>query len=83
MDSGAPDRDDEAAAIELERQLDAIDGEPTCALCSAEADFFLYEPDRVAKFVCWEHVSPLSAIVDEEAATADRPVAVPLSEEFS
>jgi len=71
------------AATALQRRLDEMGEDPECEFCSGTADFFLYEPDRVAKFVCWEHVSPLSAIVDEEAAGADRPVAVPLSEEFS
>ena len=67
----------------LERQHSSLDGTPSCALCRAEADFFLFEPDRVAKFVCWEHVSPLSAAVDVPASEAHRPIALPLSEEFS
>lgn len=75
--------DREQARGALERQLDAIEGEPTCALCRAEADFFLFEPDRVAKFVCWEHVSPLSAAVDVPVSESHKPLALPLSEEFS
>jgi hypothetical protein len=72
----------EAAADALERQLDAVDGDPSCALCQAKADFFLYEPHRVAKFVCWEHVSPISAAVDVPISESNRPVALPVSEEF-
>ena len=83
MDGGDPESEAESAAATLEERLEAVDGEPTCALCSAGADFFLYEPDRVAKFVCWEHVSPLSAAVDGDLDETDRPVAIPLSEEFS
>ena len=71
------------ASVAFERRLERVEGEPTCALCSAEADFFLFEPDRVAKFVCWEHVSPISAAVDVPLAESNRPVALPLSEEFS
>ncbi|WP_259517971.1 hypothetical protein [Halanaeroarchaeum sp. HSR-CO] len=56
--------------------------EPECEACSSPADFFLYEPERVATFVCWEHVSPVAAVVDADRPT-DRPLAVPLSEEFS
>lgn len=67
----------------LERRLDEMAGEPTCALCRSGADFFLYEPERVAKFVCWEHVSPVSAAVDVPAAESNRPVALPLTDEFS
>lgn len=73
----------ETAEDVLERRLSAADGEPDCALCRASADFFLYEPDRVAKFVCWEHVSPVSAAVDVPLEESNRPVAIPLSEEFS
>lgn len=77
----------ESAAVEqaeaaLERRLSGIEGEPSCALCRADADFFLFEPDRVAKFVCWEHVSPVSASVSGDLETTDRPVALPLSDEF-
>ena len=66
----------------LHRRLAATDTEPTCAICTASADFFLFDPDRVAKFVCWEHVSPVSASVSGDLETADRPVALPLTEEF-
>ncbi|MGM0399560.1 MAG: hypothetical protein ACQEQY_11310 [Halobacteriota archaeon] len=74
----ARERADDALAAALAHR----DGEPHCETCSNPADFFLYEPERVATFVCWEHVSPVSAVVDEERPT-DRPLAVPLSEEFS
>ncbi len=67
----------------LERELSRVDGDPTCALCRAGADFFLFDPGRVAKFVCWEHVSPVSAAVDVPVSESNRPIAVPLSEEFS
>lgn len=80
MTGGAEMREARAA---LERQLSSLDGEPSCTLCRADADFFLYEPDRVAKFVCWEHVSPVSAAVDLPVETTNRPVALPLTEEFS
>jgi hypothetical protein len=73
---------DEEAREALEGQLATHDGDPVCARCSASADFFLYEPDRVAKFVCWEHVSPISAVVEGDLADADRPVAIPLPGEF-
>ncbi|MEE6209089.1 hypothetical protein U3A55_02810 [Salarchaeum sp. III] len=49
---------------------------PACAMCSSDADFFLYEPERVRKFVCWEHVSPYAAAVDEPGE--GRPTAVRL-----
>jgi hypothetical protein len=74
----ARDRADEA----LEAALADHEAEPRCAACSSTADFFLYEPERVATFVCWEHVSPVSAVVADEEP-ADRPLAIPLSEEFS
>lgn len=74
----APDR----AASALEEALEGVDDDPQCAVCAGDADFFLYEPDRVRKFVCWEHVSPVSAVV-RKGADLDRPLAVPLSEEFA
>ena len=73
----ARDRADDALATALED----VAGDPQCAACSNPADFFLYEPERVTTFVCWEHVSPVSAVVDPDRQT-DRPLAVPLSEEF-
>ncbi|MFB6267434.1 MAG: hypothetical protein ABEI31_07225 [Halodesulfurarchaeum sp.] len=78
-----PDRPETAATRAMERRLAEVDGDPTCTHCGGEADFFLFEPDRVATFVCWEHVSPLSAAIDVPVAESERPVAVPLSEEFS
>lgn len=68
----------DAATAALADALDAVDGSPVCAVCPAAADFYLYEAGRVSKFVCWEHVSPVSAAVDEAPADADRPVAVRL-----
>jgi len=81
--------EDAGAGSDLERALrdalDATDGDPVCAVCPSTADFFLYAPDRVRRFVCWEHVSPYAAAVDPadapEPATGhalDRPVAVSL-----
>ncbi len=81
MDAG--ESDVERAEAALERQLSSVDGDPSCTLCRADADFFLYDPDRVAKFVCWEHVSPVSAVVDLPVEGTNRPVALPLTEEFS
>ncbi|MFB6114251.1 MAG: hypothetical protein ABEJ58_09155 [Halodesulfurarchaeum sp.] len=82
MDDGdEPDRLDASDALVTE--LSSVEGEPACALCGGTADFFLFEPDRVAKFVCWEHVSPVSADVAADLEDSDRPIAVPLSEEFS
>ncbi|MFW5919043.1 MAG: hypothetical protein ACOCSF_02470 [Halanaeroarchaeum sp.] len=74
----ARERADDALAAALADS----DGDPHCEACSSPADFFLYEPERVAAFVCWEHVSPVSAVVDADRPP-DRPLAVPLSEEFS
>lgn len=73
----ARDRADDA----LEAALADLESEPRCAACSSTADFFLFEPERVATFVCWEHVSPVSAVVAAEDPP-DRPIAVPLSEDF-
>jgi len=56
--------------------LEEREATPTCEMCSSDADFFLYEPERVSKFVCWEHVSPYAAAVDEPGE--DRPTAVRL-----
>lgn len=64
----------------LEAALADLDGDPVCAVCPASADFFLYEEARVSKFVCWEHVSPVSAAVDAEPGDADRPVAIRLDD---
>lgn len=64
----------------LEAALDDLDGDPVCAVCPSSADFFLYEEDRVSKFVCWEHVSPVSAAVDVEPEDTDRPIAVRLDD---
>ncbi|MDH5019406.1 hypothetical protein [Halobacterium rubrum] len=72
-----PDRD--AAAAALSAALDDCDGEPECDRCSKPADYFLYEPGRVETFVCWEHVSPFSAAVDDpEDARPGRPLALSL-----
>ena len=76
-DSGEP-VSREAAANVLADRLDAADGDPDCVLCSNAADYFLYDPDSVEKFVCWEHVSPHSAAVDSEDARPGRPVALSL-----
>lgn len=78
--AGGVDESDAKAA--LESRLSNHDEEPSCTLCQAQADFFLFEPDRVAKFVCWEHVSPVSAAVDTPVSESNRPVALPLNEEF-
>lgn len=58
---------------------------PACAVCPSSADFFLYAPGRVSRFVCWEHVSPYAAEVDPEDVpepggghALDRPAAIPL-----
>ncbi|GGL51923.1 hypothetical protein [Halocalculus aciditolerans] len=74
-----------AATDALADALADADGEPRCAVCPASADFYLYAPGRVSRFVCWEHVSPYAAEVDpddlpEPAAghALDRPVAIPL-----
>lgn len=64
----------------LEAALADRESSPRCAVCPAGADFFLYEPDRVAKFVCWEHVSPVSADVGGDSNAGDRPVALRLEE---
>ena len=66
----------------LEMALADRGDDPQCEACTSPADFFLYEPERVAAFVCWEHVSPVSAVVSE-ADPIDRPLAVPLTEEFA
>lgn len=73
----APDRVERA----LSRARAEVE-DPRCAVCGAPADFFLYEPERVREFVCWEHVSPVAAVVGE-AEAVDRPLAVALSEEFA
>ena len=64
----------------LEAALDDLDGDPVCTVCPSSADFFLFEEGRVSKFVCWEHVSPVSAAVDAEPEESDRPVAVRLDD---
>lgn len=70
--------DDEAAAA-LAEAVESTDGDPECVRCSNPADYFLFEDDRVAKFVCWEHVSPHSAAVeDDEEVPPGRPIAVSL-----
>lgn len=66
-------RDAESVLAEV---LDGREDTPGCEVCPAAADFFLYEPGRVRKFVCWEHVSPYAAAVDEPGE--DRPTAVRL-----
>lgn len=65
----------EAEAV-LAEVLEGREGTPQCSVCLSAADFFLYEPGRVRKFVCWEHVSPYAAAVDEPGE--DRPTAVRL-----
>lgn len=71
-----PDRD---AAAALSAALDDCGGDPECDRCSKPADYFLYEPGRVETFVCWEHVSPFSAAVDDpEDARPGRPLALSL-----
>lgn len=64
----------------LEAALADRDEQPRCAVCPAGADFFLYEAGRVEKFVCWEHVSPVSADVDGESSRRDRPIALRLAD---
>jgi len=68
--------DDASAEAALAAAIEAADGDPECSLCSKPADYFLYEPDSVEKFVCWEHVSPHSAAVDGEGRRPGRPVAL-------
>ncbi|AHG04606.1 hypothetical protein HALDL1_14155 [Halobacterium sp. DL1] len=72
----APSAD--AAEAALSGVLDGTDGDPQCVLCSNDADYFLYDPGSVEKFVCWEHVSPHSAAVDGEEPRPGRPVALSL-----
>lgn len=75
----AGDADKTASArAALPDAVDAADGDPTCALCSNDADYFLYDPGSVEKFVCWEHVSPHSAAVDDDDVRPGRPVALSL-----
>jgi hypothetical protein len=70
---------DEDAAAALADRLAEHDGDPECARCPKPADYFLYEPGRVETFVCWEHVSPFSAAVDDpEEARPGRPLALSL-----
>jgi hypothetical protein len=64
---------DEDAASALADRLAATDGDPECARCPKPADYFLYEPGRVETFVCWEHVSPFSAAVDNDEDAEPRP----------
>ncbi|SEW26182.1 hypothetical protein [Halobacterium jilantaiense] len=76
--TSAPDAEADAAAA-LSAAIDARDGDPECDRCSKPADYFLYEPGRVETFVCWEHVSPFSAAVDDpEDARPGRPLALSL-----
>jgi len=75
---GGADGPSEAAEAVLEAALAEVEGEPTCAVCPAEADFYLYEVDRVSTFACWEHVSPYAAAVNGSPEDAERPIAVPL-----
>lgn len=81
----AVDPEDDAASNEtdataaLAERLADHDGDPECARCPKPADYFLYEPGRVETFVCWEHVSPFSAAVDDpEEARPGRPLALSL-----
>jgi hypothetical protein len=67
------------AAAALADRLDEREDDPECARCSKPADYFLYEPGRIETFVCWEHVSPFSAAVDDpEDARPGRPLALSL-----
>ncbi|WP_336036290.1 hypothetical protein [Halobacterium yunchengense] len=84
-DAGGTREDDASAArtradaeAALSEALEDADGDPSCALCSKPADYFLYEAGHVAKFVCWEHVSPHSAAVDHADVRPGRPVALSL-----
>lgn len=74
-----------AATDALTDALAADDGYPDCSVCPADADFYLFAPGRVSRFVCWEHVSPYAAEVDPDDVpepggghALDRPVAIPL-----
>ncbi|MCD2200054.1 hypothetical protein LPA44_09105 [Halobacterium sp. KA-4] len=78
MPASSGDDPDASAEAALSAAIDAADGDPDCALCSKPADYFLYEPGTVEKFVCWEHVSPHSAAVDGEGERPGRPVALSL-----
>lgn len=69
---------DAAARAVRDRALDACESEPTCSVCPASADFYLYEAGRVSTFACWEHVSPYAADVNGTPEGAGRPIAVPL-----
>ena len=83
-EADAPEEDAAAALADrlAEREDGPEDGDddgPECARCSKPADYFLYEPGRVETFVCWEHVSPFSAAVDDpEEARPGRPLALSL-----
>jgi hypothetical protein len=71
--------DEDAAAALADRLAERDGDDPECARCSKPADYFLYEPGRVETFVCWEHVSPFSAAVDDpEDARPGRPLALSL-----
>ncbi|AAG20035.1 hypothetical protein [Halobacterium salinarum] len=70
---------DDGAPAALSAALDGCEGDPICDRCPKPADYFLYEPGRVETFVCWEHVSPVSAAVDDPAdAHPGRPLALSL-----
>lgn len=78
MSADVPDPDAMDPDAALEAALADFEGAPGCAVCPSSADFFLWEAGRVEKFVCWEHVSPVSAAVGGEPAAVDRPVALRL-----
>ncbi|WP_435099880.1 hypothetical protein [Halarchaeum sp. P4] len=73
-----PDGPDAAALAVRDAAMDACGGKPTCSVCPASADFYLYEADRVSTFACWEHVSPYAADVNGSPESSERPIAVPL-----
>jgi len=78
MPASSGDDANASAEAALSAAVDAADGDPGCVLCSKPADYFLYEPGSVEKFVCWEHVSPHSAAVDCDGERPGRPVALSL-----
>ncbi|WP_020222105.1 hypothetical protein [Halarchaeum acidiphilum] len=77
-DGAGADGPGAAALAVRDAALDDCGGTPTCAVCPANADFYLYEAGRVSTFACWEHVSPYAAAVNGSPEDAQRPIAVPL-----
>jgi len=78
VSADVPDSDPTDSEAALEAALSDLDGAPECAVCPSSADFFLWEAGRVEKFVCWEHVSPVSAAVGGEPGAVERPIAIRL-----